>query len=130
MMTESGYFLLQPTFWSNPTCAIMDAYLQTDASILEESAKLGTGGSTALTAIVISRAGSGVHVHDGGCAAYVANVGDSRAVLCRSGTAVQVTVDHDPVTERSSVQRNGGFITTLPGFPSYCYVFSLMLSHI
>lgn len=96
--------LSQPAFWTDPSSAITNGYLQTDALILQKSAELGTGGSTALTAIVID-----------GASAYVANVGDSRAVLCRAGVATQVTIDHDPLSERTSVQSKGGFITVLPG---------------
>lgn len=96
--------LNQTSFWTDPTTAITDTYLQTDALILEKVSELGTGGSTAVTAIVID-----------GSSAYIANVGDSRAVLCRAGVATQVTIDHDPVTEQTSVQRKGGLVTLLPG---------------
>ncbi|KAH7306643.1 hypothetical protein KP509_22G023500 [Ceratopteris richardii] len=94
----------QPAFWTDPSLAITNGYLQTDAAILQQSAELGDGGSTALTAIVID------------CASvYIANVGDSRAVLCRAGIANPLTVDHDPISERSSVQSKGGFVTVFPG---------------
>ncbi|KAH7425294.1 hypothetical protein KP509_11G048400 [Ceratopteris richardii] len=96
--------LNQPEFWTDPSSAITTGYLQTDAAILQQSAELGTGGSTALTAIVID-----------GASVYVANVGDSRAVLCRAGAANPITVDHDPISERNSIQSKGGFITVLPG---------------
>eukprot|EP00250_Pteridium_aquilinum_P010840 c19662_g1_i1 orf=570-1373(-) len=94
----------QPSFWTDPTTAITDGYMQTDAAILAKVAELGTGGSTAVTAFVID-----------GSSAYIANVGDSRAVLCRAGVASQVTIDHDPVTELASIKRKGGLVTTLPG---------------
>ncbi|KAH7306642.1 hypothetical protein KP509_22G023500 [Ceratopteris richardii] len=69
----------QPAFWTDPSLAITNGYLQTDAAILQQSAELGDGGSTALTAIVID------------CASvYIANVGDSRAVLCRAGDVPRV----------------------------------------
>ena len=106
LMISIIWFALQSCFWIDPTTAITDAYLQTDKSILEKDSELGSGGSTALTVIVID-----------GASAYVANVGDSRAVLCRGGMAMQVTVDHDPISELKSVQSKGGFITTLPGMP-------------
>ncbi|KAI5070283.1 hypothetical protein GOP47_0014626 [Adiantum capillus-veneris] len=96
--------LNQPSFWTDPTTAITEAYLKTDKCILEKEAELGMGGSTAVTAIVIN-----------GASVYIANVGDSRAVLCRAGVATQVTVDHDPVSEKASIERKGGLVTTLPG---------------
>ena len=45
----------------------------------------------------------------------VGNVGDSRAVLCRSGDAVQLSVDHEPKSEKRSIERRGGFVTFIPG---------------
>ncbi|KAH7278709.1 hypothetical protein KP509_38G053300 [Ceratopteris richardii] len=96
--------LNQPSFWTDPTTAVAEAYVQTDLSILEETDELGTGGSTAVTVIVIDNA-----------SAYVANVGDSRAVLCREGSPVQLTVDHDPLSEKAYIQRKGGMVTVLPG---------------
>lgn len=46
----------------------------------------------------------------------VANVGDSRAILCRESDVVkQLTVDHEPEKERDLVERKGGFISTKPG---------------
>lgn len=96
--------LNQPSFWTDPSTAITDAFVQTDALILEKVAELGPGGSTAVTAIVID-----------GSSAYIANVGDSRAVLCRAGAATPVTRDHDPKLEESDIQRKGGLVTVLPG---------------
>lgn len=52
----------------------------------------------------------------------VANVGDSRAILCRESDVVkQLTVDHEPEKERELVERKGGFVSTKPG-PSYSYL--------
>jgi len=49
----------------------------------------------------------------------VANVGDSRAVLCRRGTAVQLTEDHKPSLpkEEARISAAGGFIAenAVPG---------------
>ncbi|KAH7277230.1 hypothetical protein KP509_39G041200 [Ceratopteris richardii] len=96
--------LKQPIFWTDPRAAISQAYLQTDAYILEKTEELGIGGSTAVTAIVIDNS-----------SAYIANVGDSRAVLCRAGVATQLTVDHDPLSEKAHIQGKGGRVTVLPG---------------
>lgn len=45
----------------------------------------------------------------------VANVGDSRAVLCRDGVAKQLSVDHEPNKERKVIEEKGGFVTEYPG---------------
>ncbi|CAA3005074.1 probable phosphatase 2C 44 [Olea europaea subsp. europaea] len=96
--------LEQPNFWEDPKTAIKNAYRSTDKVILENSMQLGPGGSTAVTAIVID-----------GKDLWVANIGDSRAVLCKGGTASQLTVDHEPHSERRRIEKRGGFVTTLPG---------------
>lgn len=95
---------MQPNFWKDPAAAIKNAYRTTDKSILDNSIQLGPGGSTAVTAIVID-----------GKDLWVANVGDSRAVVCERGCANQLTVDHEPHTERKRIEKQGGFVTTLPG---------------
>ncbi|KAL5772716.1 hypothetical protein ACOSP7_012331 [Xanthoceras sorbifolium] len=96
--------LEEPNFWKDPKTAIKNAYRSTDKFILENSMQLGPGGSTAVTAIVID-----------GKDLWVANIGDSRAVLCERGSANQLTVDHEPHTERRRIEKQGGFVTTLPG---------------
>ncbi|OAY66740.1 putative protein phosphatase 2C 44 [Ananas comosus] len=70
-------------------------------NILKE---LGPGGSTAVTAIVVD-----------GKDLWIANVGDSRAVACERGEAKQLTVDHEPDSERPRIEKHGGFVTTFPG---------------
>ncbi|XP_068642691.1 probable protein phosphatase 2C 44 [Aristolochia californica] len=96
--------LKEPNFWNDPLTAIKNAYRSTDKFILENSTRLGPGGSTAVTAIVID-----------GKDLWVANIGDSRAVLCERGCANQLTVDHEPHSERKRIEKQGGFVTTLPG---------------
>ncbi|WCJ34646.1 Protein phosphatase 2C family protein [Euphorbia peplus] len=96
--------LEEPSFWDDPKTAIKNAYRNTDKFILDNSINLGPGGSTAVTAIVID-----------GKDLWVANVGDSRAVVCERGSANQLTVDHEPHTERRRIEKQGGFVTTLPG---------------
>ena len=55
------------------------------------------GGSTAITAILIN-----------GKKLIVGNVGDSRAIICREDLVEQITVDHEPPTERRLVESRGG----------------------
>lgn len=44
-------------------------------------------------------------------------MGDSRAVLCRGGRAIQMSTDHEPSTERGSIENRGGFVSNMPGSP-------------
>ncbi|KAG5034549.1 hypothetical protein JHK87_009459 [Glycine soja] len=96
--------LREEEFWEDPTLSISKAYESTDQEILSHSSDLGRGGSTAVTAILIN-----------GRRLWIANVGDSRAVLSRKGQAVQMTTDHEPNTERGSIETRGGFVSNLPG---------------
>jgi serine/threonine protein phosphatase PrpC len=84
--------------------SISKAYESTDQAILTHSPDLGRGGSTAVTAILINNQ-----------KLWVANVGDSRAVLSRGGVAVQMSTDHEPNTERGSIENRGGFVSNMPG---------------
>lgn len=94
----------EPDFWTEPDKAIRKAYRVTDSDILEKAAQLGKGGSTAVTAILIN------------CRRLVvANVGDSRAVICKNGVAKQLSVDHQPSTERERIENRGGFVSNFPG---------------
>ncbi|GAB2267968.1 hypothetical protein Dimus_002945 [Dionaea muscipula] len=96
--------LKEDEFWTDPSRSIHKAYERTDQAILSHSPDLGRGGSTAVTAILID-----------GQKLYVANVGDSRAILSRRGQAVQMTTDHEPNTERGSIENRGGFVSNMPG---------------
>ncbi|KAK4747861.1 hypothetical protein SAY87_014447 [Trapa incisa] len=96
--------LKEEDFWSNPTQSIARAYENTDQAILSHKPDLGRGGSTSVTAILVD-----------GCKLWIANIGDSRAVLSRSGQAIQLSVDHEPNTERGSIETRGGFVSNMPG---------------
>ncbi|KAL2328188.1 hypothetical protein Fmac_021615 [Flemingia macrophylla] len=96
--------LKQHDFWSEAESAVKRAYLETDESILEQELELGRGGSTAVTAILIN-----------GEKLVVANVGDSRAVICENGKARQLSIDHEPRKEKKSIERRGGFVSNIPG---------------
>lgn len=96
--------LNEPDFWTEPENAIRKAYRLTDTNILEQAIDLGKGGSTAVTAILIN------------CQKLViANVGDSRAVISKNGVAKQLSVDHEPASERESIENRGGFVSNFPG---------------
>uniref|UniRef100_A0A2P2L4A3 protein-serine/threonine phosphatase n=2 Tax=Rhizophora mucronata TaxID=61149 RepID=A0A2P2L4A3_RHIMU len=96
--------LNEEDFWLDPSRAISKAYERTDQAILSNGSDLGQGGSTAVTAILID-----------GQKLWVANVGDSRAVLSRGGQARQMTTDHEPNTERGIIENKGGFVSNMPG---------------
>ncbi|XP_019173307.1 PREDICTED: probable protein phosphatase 2C 9 [Ipomoea nil] len=96
--------LKENEFWTDPNRAILKAYERTDQAILSHNPDLGRGGSTAVTAILID-----------GQKLWVANVGDSRAVLSRRGQAIQLSVDHEPNKERGSIENRGGFVSNMPG---------------
>lgn len=91
-------------FWVDPNRSISKAYERTDQAILSNSTDLGRGGSTAVTAILVN-----------GARLWVANVGDSRAVLSRGGMAIQMSTDHEPNSERGIIENKGGFVSNLPG---------------
>ncbi|KVI10473.1 Protein phosphatase 2C [Cynara cardunculus var. scolymus] len=94
----------EPDFWTEPEKAIRRAYEFTDCNIINKEIKKRKGGSTAVTAILIN------------CETLVvANVGDSRAVLCQDGVAKQLSVDHEPNKERKIIEEKGGFVTEFPG---------------
>lgn len=94
----------QPDFWTETESAIKRAYSRTDDDILDQVINLGKGGSTAVTAILID-----------GRKLVVANVGDSRAVICKNGVAKQLSIDHEPSKEKPLIEGRGGFVSNLPG---------------
>ncbi|PIA36578.1 hypothetical protein AQUCO_03300046v1 [Aquilegia coerulea] len=96
--------LNEPDFWTETEKAIKRAYRITDTKILEKATDFERGGSTAVTAILIN-----------GIKLVVANVGDSRAVICKNGVAKQLSVDHEPSKERENIESRGGFVSNLPG---------------
>ncbi|KAG0498378.1 hypothetical protein HPP92_002662 [Vanilla planifolia] len=90
-----------PKFISDTKLAIVDAYSQTDSEFLKsENNHSRDAGSTASTAILV------------GDRLLVANVGDSRAVICRAGNAIAVSRDHRPdqTDERQRIEDAGGFV--------------------
>ncbi|GAB4846455.1 hypothetical protein Ancab_025460 [Ancistrocladus abbreviatus] len=96
--------LKEPNFWTETEGAIRRAYCITDAKILEKSTDLGSGGSTAVTGILINNE-----------KLVVANIGDSRAVICKNGQAKQLSIDHEADKERKDIEGRGGFVSKFPG---------------
>ncbi|XP_058757398.1 probable protein phosphatase 2C 13 [Vicia villosa] len=76
------------------------AFIRADLALADEQSVSSSCGTTALTALVLGR-----HL-------LVANAGDCRAVLCKRGTAVEMSQDHRPsyLPERRRVEELGGFI--------------------
>ncbi|ONK77424.1 uncharacterized protein A4U43_C02F6380 [Asparagus officinalis] len=90
-----------PDFIKDTKSAIVEAFRQTDTDYLnEEKGQQKDAGSTASTAVLV------------GDRLFVANVGDSRAVACRAGLAIPLSIDHKPERsdERERIESAGGFI--------------------
>eukprot|EP00879_Flechtneria_rotunda_P000997 GHRR01001131.1.p1 GENE.GHRR01001131.1~~GHRR01001131.1.p1 ORF type:complete len:866 (+),score=406.00 GHRR01001131.1:371-2968(+) len=79
--------------------ALRSAFRQVDDQVLAVARREGTRDGA--TALVVLRLGG---------ALYAAHAGDSRAVLCRGGTAYRLTEDHKPHLpgERSRIEGAGG----------------------
>jgi len=93
--------LKHPKFLSDTKAAIVETYKQTDQEYLKaENNQHRDAGSTASTAVLV------------GDRLLVANVGDSRAVISRGGTAVPLSNDHKPnrTDERQRIEDAGGVV--------------------
>eukprot|EP01025_Chloroclados_australasicus_P019298 TRINITY_DN2052_c0_g1_i3.p3 TRINITY_DN2052_c0_g1~~TRINITY_DN2052_c0_g1_i3.p3 ORF type:complete len:295 (+),score=28.91 TRINITY_DN2052_c0_g1_i3:251-1135(+) len=82
--------------------AIVEAYNVTDQQYLQQQNQADgrEDGCTAVTVIVVQNK------------MYVANVGDSKCVLCRDGEGMLLTVDHKPnlQNERERIENAGGVV--------------------
>ncbi|GMI95490.1 hypothetical protein like AT5G53140 [Hibiscus trionum] len=90
-----------PQFMSNTKLAISETYPQTDVDFLDsERNTFRDDGSTASTAVLV-----GNHL-------YVANVGDSRTIISKSGEAIPLSEDHKPnrSDERKRIENAGGVV--------------------
>eukprot|EP00262_Sarcandra_glabra_P006712 TRINITY_DN19206_c0_g1_i1.p1 TRINITY_DN19206_c0_g1~~TRINITY_DN19206_c0_g1_i1.p1 ORF type:complete len:277 (+),score=63.39 TRINITY_DN19206_c0_g1_i1:158-988(+) len=90
-----------PKFIKDTKSAIVESFKQTDTDYLNgEKGQQEDAGSTASTALLL------------GDRLLVANVGDSRVVACRDGSAIPLSVDHKPdrSDERERIENAGGFI--------------------
>lgn len=87
---------------------LLDAYKRTDDEFLQKASEASPSWKDGSTGVTI------LGVDD---VIYVANIGDSRAVLCREGESgavqsITLTKDHSPVTyeERTRIQKAGGVV--------------------
>ncbi|XP_022938792.1 probable protein phosphatase 2C 11 [Cucurbita moschata] len=90
-----------PNFIKDTKTAIIEVFKQTDADYInEEKGQQKDAGSTASTAVLL------------GDRLLVANVGDSRVVASRAGSAIPLSIDHKPdrSDERERIEQAGGFI--------------------
>lgn len=93
--------LEHPLFLSDTNVAIVETYKQTDQEYLKaENNQHRDAGSTASTAVLV------------GDKLFVANVGDSRAVVSIDGKAHALSNDHKPnrVDERQRIEDAGGVV--------------------
>ncbi|RLN25164.1 putative protein phosphatase 2C 7 [Panicum miliaceum] len=91
-----------PAFVTDTKSTISEAYKKTDADFLDAVAEGNIQvGSTASTAVLV-----GNHL-------YVANVGDSRAVISKAGKAIALSDDHKPnrSDEQKRIEDAGGIVT-------------------
>ncbi|KAL6842567.1 hypothetical protein ACP4OV_027411 [Aristida adscensionis] len=94
--------LKHPAFISDTKSAISETYKKTDSDFLDaEINSHREDGSTASTAVFV-----GNHL-------YVANVGDSRAVISKAGKAIALSDDHKPnrSDEQKRIEDAGGAVT-------------------
>ncbi|KAG6574230.1 putative protein phosphatase 2C 76, partial [Cucurbita argyrosperma subsp. sororia] len=90
-----------PKFLMDTKVAISETYQRTDAEFLSlEKETSRDDGSTASTALLV-----GNHL-------YVANVGDSRAIISKGGEAIPLSEDHKPnrTDERRRIEKAGGVV--------------------
>ncbi|XP_022141637.1 probable protein phosphatase 2C 11 isoform X2 [Momordica charantia] len=90
-----------PDFIKDTKTAIIEVFRQTDADYInEEKGQKKDAGSTASTAVLL------------GDRLLVANVGDSRVVASRAGSAIPLSIDHKPdrSDERQRIEQAGGFV--------------------
>jgi len=94
--------------------AVKEAFVQTDKEILgmAERKKFELVGSTVVSALLHGNPKLGTALR-----LVIANLGDSRAVLCRGGQAVAVSEDHKPkrMDEKKRIERTGGLVLQVRG---------------
>lgn len=100
-MNDSGYNEPQSKIFQSNIPPIADD--DDDDQFLNNMLE-GPGSSSGCTAVVALLAGNEL---------YVANAGDSRCVVCRNGTAMDMSLDHKPedTEELERIQKAGGRVT-------------------
>jgi serine/threonine protein phosphatase PrpC len=80
------------------------AYRETDSQVRRQN--LLQSGTTSVTAVITQDEKSGKRV------LHTANAGDSRAILCRNGKGIRLTIDHKPTLdeERKRINAADGFV--------------------
>jgi len=83
----------------NPVICLQEAFMETNQRMKNDDVR---GGTTAIVMLFLGDSG------------YIANAGDSRAVLCQDGVARRVSTDHKPdlPSESKRIKELGGTITT------------------
>jgi protein phosphatase 1L len=103
VQTHLFHNLLMNLDFDNIQLAITRAYQQTDRNLrrLQANNFFWSSGSTACTAVLLRER------------LIIANVGDSRAVICKGGNAVALSTDHKPnrADERQRIEEAGGVLT-------------------
>ncbi|XP_008314609.1 protein phosphatase Mn(2+)-dependent 1K [Cynoglossus semilaevis] len=92
---------------SNLELVLSKAFLEVDKALSKNlNISSDVPGITAGTTATVALLRDGIEL-------VVASVGDSRAMLCRKGKALKLTVDHTPERkdEKERIKRSGGFIT-------------------
>jgi len=94
-------YVTREKFVEEPIKALKNAFKQCDQEWLTIATKGShDDGTTAITVLIINST------------IYVANVGDSRAVLCHNGKAIEMSADHKPIRgdEKQRIEALGGRI--------------------
>ncbi|XP_005797651.1 protein phosphatase 1K, mitochondrial [Xiphophorus maculatus] len=92
---------------NNLESALKKAFLEVDKALAKHLHFYPNGpGTNAGTTATVALLRDGIEL-------VVASVGDSRAMLCRKGKALKLTVDHTPERrdEKERIKKSGGYIT-------------------
>eukprot|EP01117_Protostelium_nocturnum_P013846 TRINITY_DN520_c0_g1_i1.p2 TRINITY_DN520_c0_g1~~TRINITY_DN520_c0_g1_i1.p2 ORF type:complete len:295 (-),score=85.33 TRINITY_DN520_c0_g1_i1:2279-3163(-) len=82
---------IDATYGQNIEASLKKAFLDTDAAL--KSQNTGRSGSTAAVVLIAKSKNNQL---DDIRTVHVANAGDSKAILCRNGVAVEITEEHKP----------------------------------